>query len=485
MTTVVAWLWQGLAIAALTTLALGRMRRLNAATRYAIWWLALLAVVLLPIVRIVTTRPPAPVLPVPDEPVASALVVLPALSGWVISCAVAIWLATAIAGAVRIVSGLSWLVRLKRHSQLFDAGREGRLPMWTSVRHSGRRPELRVADMSCGACALGLRRPVILISQRLLNALDDEELDQIVMHEHAHLARYDDWSRLAQAIITIVAGLHPAVRFISRQIDLEREAACDDRVVSRTGAPSRYAACLADAAAISVGSFESAVIPGAIESPSTLRARVGRLLEPQRDRAPGLTRAVGFGGVALFAGIVVATKALTPVVVFLESRPAPAVAAVAPPSPERVQRPAARARLHASPPRTENQGRVTSPQTASVSKLSPQPVTDRKPMPSIAREKTSIVLSAPSPGLEGRAGEAAEAAPLLEGNPLEHSYTALAPPAVSGLPNTPVTPVVTNNDAPWKRVADAGTAIGGGAKRSGVAIGDFFTRAGKAIARTF
>jgi beta-lactamase regulating signal transducer with metallopeptidase domain len=280
MTTVVAWLWQGLTVAMLTTLVLGRMRRLNAATRHAIWWLTLLAVALLPIVLIVTTRPPAPVLPALDEPVASALVALPALSGGVISCAVAIWLATVIAGAVRIVSGLRWLVRLKQHSQLFDAGREGRLPMWTSVRHSGRRPELRVADMACGACALGLRRPAILVSQRLLNGLDDEELDQILMHEHAHLARYDDWSRLAEAIITIVAGLHLAVRFISRQIDLEREAACDDRVVSRTGTPSRYAACLADAAAISIGSFKAAVIPGAIESPSTLRARVGRLLEP-------------------------------------------------------------------------------------------------------------------------------------------------------------------------------------------------------------
>jgi beta-lactamase regulating signal transducer with metallopeptidase domain len=484
MTTVVAWLWQGLAIAALTTLALRRMRRLNAATRHAIWWLALCAVVLLPIVLIVTTRPPAPVLSALDEPVASAVVVLPALSGWVISCAVAIWLATAIAGAVRIVGSLRWLVRLKRHSRLFDAGREERLPMWTSVRHSGRRPELRVADMACGACALGLRRPTILVSPRLLNALDDEELDQLVMHEHAHLARYDDWSRLAQAIITVVAGLHPAVRVISRQIDLEREAACDDRVVSRTGAPSRYAACLADAAAISVGSFEAAVIPGAIESPSMLRARVGRLLEPQRDRAPGLTRAVGFGGAALFAGIVVASKGVTPVVLFLESRPASAVAAVAPPSAQRVQRPAAGVRLEARPPGTDNQGRGTSSQTASVSKRSLQPVTDRKP-PSVAREKTSIVPGAPSPDLEGRTGESAEAAPLLEGHPFEHAHTALAPPAVSGLPNTPVTPVVTNDDAPWKRVADAGMAIGGGAKRSGVAIGDFFTRAGKAIAKTF
>ena len=41
-----------------------------------------------------------------------------------------------------------------------------------------------------GACALGLSgRPVILLSTRLMAALDPDELDQIVMHEHAQLAR--------------------------------------------------------------------------------------------------------------------------------------------------------------------------------------------------------------------------------------------------------------------------------------------------------
>ena len=57
MTTIVAWLWQGLAIAALTAFGLNRMRHLNAATRHTIWCLALAAVVVLPIVQIGAAPP--------------------------------------------------------------------------------------------------------------------------------------------------------------------------------------------------------------------------------------------------------------------------------------------------------------------------------------------------------------------------------------------------------------------------------------------
>src|SRR5258708_30495663 len=48
----------------------------------------------------------------------------------------------------------------------------------------------------------------------------------------SHLARYDDWLRMVQALVTALCGLHPAVHFIGARIDLEREAACDDRVRS-------------------------------------------------------------------------------------------------------------------------------------------------------------------------------------------------------------------------------------------------------------
>jgi hypothetical protein len=41
MTLIVTWLWQGLAIAWITAASVRAMPRLNAATRHAVWWLAL------------------------------------------------------------------------------------------------------------------------------------------------------------------------------------------------------------------------------------------------------------------------------------------------------------------------------------------------------------------------------------------------------------------------------------------------------------
>ena len=102
-----------------------------------------------------------------------------------------------------------------------------------------------------GACALGLGRPVILVSRSVADALSDESLDEIVMHEQAHLDRYDDWSQLLLAVVGSLAGLHPAVRFLARRLDVDREAACDDRVVSCTGAARRYASSLLTVAAAS------------------------------------------------------------------------------------------------------------------------------------------------------------------------------------------------------------------------------------------
>ena len=159
---------------------------------------------------------------------------------------------TAAVGVLRIARSCRALGRLKRASSPFDRSREARLPLWVAARDGGHRAaELRTSDCMTGACALGLGRPVILVSRSVADALSDESLDEIVMHEQAHLDRYDDWSQLLQAVVGSLAGLHPAVRFLARRLDVDREAACDDRVVSRTGATRRYASSLLAVAAAS------------------------------------------------------------------------------------------------------------------------------------------------------------------------------------------------------------------------------------------
>src|SRR4029453_11915893 len=239
MTLLVTWLWQGLAIGLSTALALKTAPRLNAATRHVIWWLALAAVLAIPVVHFATLQAEAPSLPqaVKSASAGAVVLVLPALPGAVTTGLIAFWAFTLIFGLIRIARSCREVGRLKRTSLSFDVAREGVLRSGVSARDSSRRKRgLRMSEGRAGACALGLGGPpIILVSGSLVEALSDDELDEIVMHEQAHLERRDDWLRLLQAIASSIAGLHPAMRFIMRQIDADCEAACDDRVVARTG----------------------------------------------------------------------------------------------------------------------------------------------------------------------------------------------------------------------------------------------------------
>ena len=61
LSAVVNSLWQALAVAVLVWLALRFMPRINAATRYAIWWAALGVVLILPVApRLISTMRPHP-----------------------------------------------------------------------------------------------------------------------------------------------------------------------------------------------------------------------------------------------------------------------------------------------------------------------------------------------------------------------------------------------------------------------------------------
>jgi beta-lactamase regulating signal transducer with metallopeptidase domain len=323
MTLIVTWLWQGLAIACITVLALKATPRLNAATRHVIWWLALAAVLAIPVVHFAAPHADTPSMPevMKSASVGAVMLVLPALPRTVTTGLIAFWAFTLVFGLIRIARSCREVGRLKRTSVLFDRAREARLTMWVSARDSSRRRMgLRMSESRAGACALGLGGPpIILVSGSLVEALTDDELDEIVMHEQAHLERRDDWLRLLQAIASSIAGLHPAMRFILRQIDADCEAACDDRVVARTGDARRYAWTLAAAASAAVERDELGLTPAATGTAAALRRRVNRLLDPRRDRGPRLAWGASLTSAAVLAIAVAVAPQLTPIVAFGEA----------------------------------------------------------------------------------------------------------------------------------------------------------------------
>lgn len=484
MTLLITWLWQGLAIAGLTVVTLRALPALRASARHATWWVALAAVLCIPAV-LALGRDHAAVRIAPPNGDRAAALVLPAVPDWVPLALAALWVVAALSGLARVARSWRLTRTLRRTSRPFDEARLLRLSVWSKHASTVRRPaELRVSNALNGACALGFRRPVIVIGRKLARALDDEALDQVVMHEQAHVDCYDDWTQLLQAVVTAVAGLHPAVWWLSRRIDLDREVACDDSVVARTGAARRYATALLDAAA-TAGPARRAltVIPGATARASALRRRVARLLDQPRDREGRLTRGTS-AAIALPVAALVACPPLAPLVVIAEAIEQAVPAGVPHVNPALVESsvtaPAGSPRRSApagvptaSPRRGVARTAGGPPQSAVATNgsiaaqgdgapRSSSPDTDTAPAPLQSR-----VLPAPVEVPRVTAGSSGRvSAPALAAEPGGGQWQALA--------TSPATAAKT-----------VASAVASGTGRSGLSVGRAFTRTGKAIARSF
>jgi len=93
---------------------------------------------------------------------------------------------------------------------------------------------------------IGHLKPVILFPAGLAMGLPVEQVEALILHELAHVARLDYLVNIFQQIIKILYFYHPAVRWISSNVSLEREHCCDDAVVSVSGNSIDYARALAN-----------------------------------------------------------------------------------------------------------------------------------------------------------------------------------------------------------------------------------------------
>ena len=166
-----------------------------------------------------------------------------------------------------------------------------------------RRPQLLVSSHVSGPMSLGFFRPTIVIPRSLLETLSNSELEQIVLHELAHLNRRDDWSNLAQKLIEAVLPIQPAVYWLGYQMSLAREMACDDWVIAATGTPRPYAAALTKVAELSQWQRAGVLAAEAAGNRSQLFRRVRQMLDRTRNSAPKLSVAPLASVLAVVVGL--------------------------------------------------------------------------------------------------------------------------------------------------------------------------------------
>lgn len=210
----------------------------SSARRFSLWFSALIAIAVLPLLGFMTwSREPATA---PE--VGKAALTLPA--AWAIYLFAA-WGVVAAALVARICVGLWRMRNLRKNCKpLQSAEVEVRLRATVLASPAGRPVLLWSSDRVQVPTAIGLFSPAVIFPSWAVEELAEEDLDQILRHELAHLRRWDDWTNLLQKVVKALFFFHPAVWWIEGKLSLERELACDDAVLSQTGKPRAYAECL-------------------------------------------------------------------------------------------------------------------------------------------------------------------------------------------------------------------------------------------------
>ena len=124
---------------------------------------------------------------------------------------------------------------------------------------------------------LGHLRPVILMPVGLLAGLPAEQIEAVLLHELAHIRRYDYLVNVLQRSLECLLFYHPAMWWMSRVIRAERENCCDDDVVAISGNPHEYAVALA---ALEHNRWPGRG-PAVAATGGSLVKRIGRLLYPK------------------------------------------------------------------------------------------------------------------------------------------------------------------------------------------------------------
>lgn len=82
---------------------------------------------------------------------------------------------------------------------------------------------------------IGFLKPVLLIPVTFFTGIESAYIEAIILHELAHIKRYDYLVNIIQLIVETVGFFHPAVWWISNRIRRERENCCDDFAVDILG----------------------------------------------------------------------------------------------------------------------------------------------------------------------------------------------------------------------------------------------------------
>jgi TonB family protein len=150
-----------------------------------------------------------------------------------------------------------------------------------------------------GPVVLGIRRPMLLLPQAMLDDIASDDFAAALAHEFAHLRRRDFAKNLAYELLSLPVAFHPLLWPTRAAVDASREALCDALAAEAVQGRQRYARSLLRLAAgfsglkaagrtrsisnHAIGIFDANSFASGADSFAAFERRVMKLTEKQRE----------------------------------------------------------------------------------------------------------------------------------------------------------------------------------------------------------
>ncbi len=307
---------EGVALVGLVWMLLHLIGRQNSGTRFAIWLAALLALVALPFLPGSEITRIGPETFLSSSP--SWKLNLPPLWAYYLFMAWCIGAGLSLAG---LIAGLWRLHQIRSQCVEIDFATLDSEVVELLREFKSRRPvKLCISSDVSAPAAIGFFLPSIIFPPGLLSQLSRDEIRVILLHELAHLRRWDDWTNLGQKLVKAVLFFHPAVWWIESRLTLEREMACDDIVLAETSSPRAYASSLISFAEKLREVPGLAMAQSLISRVCQMSLRVSHILDAKRTSRNGLWKpALGVSSALLM--LVFGAARYAPQIVTFQPRP--------------------------------------------------------------------------------------------------------------------------------------------------------------------
>ncbi len=287
--------------------------RASAAVRHLVWVLALAGLLALPLFESMpatwrvaqVVNVPAVQVRIPSASAGAAVHRRTAPPDGLPLAAFVIWFAGAVVCLARWGRGIARVASMRRNAvALSDSDHS-----WDIARRAGLRGRVQLlrSPEEIIPLAAGIRHPCVLLPASASRWTEDR-LRVVLLHEHAHIRRRDSLTQALAELAHCLYWFHPLVWLAVRRLRVERERACDDRVLLAGTGASDYASHLLHLAR----SLQSAEFSPAVGMAGAhLETRVRAILNPRLNRRV-LGRASTVVACILAACLVLPLAALRP-----------------------------------------------------------------------------------------------------------------------------------------------------------------------------